>query len=99
MSAVGKQALLVVILYCRILLHSSLNCGQSTVLVQNKIQERSRKEEQEEARTTHQAQHVRIRGTTLANKTKKTNSVVLVCKRSIPTERSQPVGEVSANFS
>jgi hypothetical protein len=30
--------------------------------------------------------------------TKKTNSVVLVRKRTIPTERPQPVGEVSANF-
>jgi hypothetical protein len=29
----------------------------------------------------------------------KTNSVVLVRKRTIPTERSQHVGEVSANFS
>jgi hypothetical protein len=27
------------------------------------------------------------------------NSVVLVRKRTIPTERPQPVGEVSANFS
>jgi hypothetical protein len=27
------------------------------------------------------------------------NSVVLVRKRTIPTERQQPVGEVSANFS
>jgi hypothetical protein len=30
---------------------------------------------------------------------KKKNSVVLVRKRTIPTERPQPVGEVSANFS
>jgi hypothetical protein len=29
----------------------------------------------------------------------KLNSVVLVLKRTIPTERPQPVGEVSANFS
>jgi hypothetical protein len=29
----------------------------------------------------------------------KLNSVVLVGKRTIPTERPQPVGEVSANFS
>jgi hypothetical protein len=28
----------------------------------------------------------------------KLNSVVLVRKRTIPTERPQPVGEVSANF-
>jgi hypothetical protein len=32
-------------------------------------------------------------------KKKKKNSVVLVRKRTIPTERPQPVGEVSANFS
>jgi hypothetical protein len=31
--------------------------------------------------------------------TKKLNSVVIVRKRTIPTERPQPVGEVSANFS
>jgi hypothetical protein len=30
---------------------------------------------------------------------KKLNSAVLVRKRTIPTERPQPVGEVSANFS
>jgi hypothetical protein len=30
---------------------------------------------------------------------KKKNSVVLVRKRTIPSERPQPVGEVSANFS
>jgi hypothetical protein len=30
---------------------------------------------------------------------KKLNSVVSVRKRTIPTERPQPVGEVSANFS
>jgi hypothetical protein len=30
---------------------------------------------------------------------KKLNSVVLVRMRTIPTERPQPVGEVSANFS
>jgi hypothetical protein len=30
---------------------------------------------------------------------KKLNSVGLVRKRTIPTERPQPVGEVSANFS
>jgi 16S rRNA A1518/A1519 N6-dimethyltransferase RsmA/KsgA/DIM1 with predicted DNA glycosylase/AP lyase activity len=29
----------------------------------------------------------------------KLNSVVLVRKRTIPTERTQPAGEVSANFS
>jgi hypothetical protein len=29
----------------------------------------------------------------------KLNSVVLVRKRTIPTERPQPAGEVSANFS
>jgi hypothetical protein len=29
----------------------------------------------------------------------KKNSVVLVRKRTIPTEQPQPVGEVSANFS
>jgi hypothetical protein len=34
------------------------------------------------------------------NQTKtKLNSVVLVRKRTIPTERPQPAGEVSANFS
>jgi hypothetical protein len=33
------------------------------------------------------------------NKKKKLNSVVLVRKRTIPTERPQPAGEVSANFS
>jgi hypothetical protein len=33
------------------------------------------------------------------NKNYKTNSVVLVRKRTIPTERPQPAGEVSANFS
>jgi hypothetical protein len=31
--------------------------------------------------------------------TTKLNSVVLVRKRTIPTERPQPVGEVNANFS
>jgi hypothetical protein len=30
---------------------------------------------------------------------KKKNSVVLVRKRTIPSERPQPAGEVSANFS
>jgi hypothetical protein len=36
----------------------------------------------------------------LLNKLKtKLNSVVLVRKRTIPTERPQPVGEVSVNFS
>jgi hypothetical protein len=33
------------------------------------------------------------------NKTNKINSVVLVRKRTIPTERPPLVGEVSANFS
>jgi hypothetical protein len=32
-------------------------------------------------------------------KTKKKNSVVLVRKRTIPTERPQPADKVSANFS
>jgi hypothetical protein len=32
------------------------------------------------------------------NRTHKTNSVVLVRKRTIPTERPPHVGEVSANF-
>jgi hypothetical protein len=36
---------------------------------------------------------------TKLKKTKKLNSVVLVRKRTIPTERPQPAGEVSANFS
>jgi hypothetical protein len=34
-----------------------------------------------------------------ALKKKKLNSVVLVRKRTIPTKRPQPAGEVSANFS
>jgi hypothetical protein len=37
--------------------------------------------------------------TTISGNSDFCNSVVLVCKRTIPTERPQPVGEVSANFS
>jgi hypothetical protein len=49
--------------------------------------------------------HVRVLECPLANcyyttnKITKTNSVALVCKRIIPTERPPLVDEVSANFS
>jgi hypothetical protein len=42
---------------------------------------------------------IRIKGNWSYKLKKKLNSVVLARKRTIPTERPQPVGEVSANFS
>jgi hypothetical protein len=48
---------------------------------------------QEKEDATHKEMMAQI------EKKKKLNSVVLVRKRTIPTERLQPVGEVSANLS